>query len=246
MRDDYEYNIKFCELVARYPVIYNDDRVDYGNRYVQDKAWGAIAKNLKDSVTDCKERWKNLRNRYCKYQKAQAEASSTGLKTWLKITEYYLAPHLRFLDNYMQSRYLKSLQQNDDLSDSDDDTEDTIPSYHPPSREAMGLNIPLSTSSKSKPRHNSTDHTHYDYSNPKRAKIDEGKDEDLSFLHSLLGDVKAMAPSQKRQFKIKVMQLAQDILEGDSATTSGRSQATASYVPIYMKSLTKASSIQNM
>lgn len=49
MRDDYDFNIKFCELVASNSVIYDHDRPDYLNRHVQEQTWQAIAKKLKEN-----------------------------------------------------------------------------------------------------------------------------------------------------------------------------------------------------
>lgn len=49
MRDDYDFNMKFCELVESHPIIYDYNRPDYCNRNVQDQAWETIAKELKEN-----------------------------------------------------------------------------------------------------------------------------------------------------------------------------------------------------
>lgn len=46
MRDDIEFNIKFCELIEQYPNIYDYTKTGYSNRNVQDKIWQEIAKKV--------------------------------------------------------------------------------------------------------------------------------------------------------------------------------------------------------
>lgn len=43
MRDDIEFNIEFCQLVEKYPIIYDYTKSGYSNRNVQDKIWQEIA-----------------------------------------------------------------------------------------------------------------------------------------------------------------------------------------------------------
>lgn len=190
------------------------------------------------SVNDCKERWKNIRNRYCKYRKSLLNSSNSGAKT---VREYYLAPHLHFLDKYLKSRRPKSRQPADNVSDTDIDIEESNMSpFRSPSNEIIcvpGLiHSPLSTPSSPKTKVTLTDvsltdvNQSFDYFPTKRLKVSNANeviDEDLSFLHSLLSDMKAMNLSQKRKFKIGVMQLAESILEGSaSARTSEQDAAT--------------------
>lgn len=49
MRDDIEFNIKFCELVENHPELYDYNQSSYSNRSVQDKAWELIAQELNES-----------------------------------------------------------------------------------------------------------------------------------------------------------------------------------------------------
>lgn len=49
MRDDFQFNIEFCEEVQQYATLYDYKRSDYCNRSVQDQAWEKIAKKFSAS-----------------------------------------------------------------------------------------------------------------------------------------------------------------------------------------------------
>ena len=46
MRDDWEFNIQFCEEVETYPAVYDYARTDYSNRSAQEQAWLKISEKL--------------------------------------------------------------------------------------------------------------------------------------------------------------------------------------------------------
>lgn len=56
------------------------------------------------SVSDCKERWRNLRGSYTRYLKYQKQASGSAAK---KKKPYYLAEYMTFLLPYTKSREIK-------------------------------------------------------------------------------------------------------------------------------------------
>lgn len=186
------------------------------------------------SANDCKDRWKNIRNRYAKYRKTLLLPSGSGAKT---VKEYYLAPHLQFLDYYLKSRRSKS-----NLADYDSSNEETNMSPHRLSSSAESASVPepsplsRNTSSKHKSTLNDVHQSALDYFNTKRTKMDckvhEPIDEDLSFLHSMLSDMKAMNLSQKRKFKIGVMKLAEDILETPVTSPQNKTLPRESVAPI--------------
>ncbi|CAG4969746.1 unnamed protein product [Colias eurytheme] len=120
-------------------------------------------------VQACKDRWKNIRNRYAKYKKLLSLPSGSAVK---RVKEYYLAQHLHFLDKYLKSRPSKS-------------------NLEPQCRK----------------RQNSE-------------KQMQPLDTDLAFLQSMLSDMKAMNLVQKRRFKMGVMQLAAQILDGNEAAST--------------------------
>ncbi|XP_028164360.1 transcription factor Adf-1-like [Ostrinia furnacalis] len=100
MRDDFETNVKFIEIVQLNPCIYDQTRSDYSNRNKQDKVWGEIAKQLNEPVATCRERWKNIRGRYVKQiNKPPPSGSAAKSKK-----PYYLSEYLHFLDTFIRSR----------------------------------------------------------------------------------------------------------------------------------------------
>ncbi|KAI5644620.1 alcohol dehydrogenase transcription factor myb/SANT-like domain-containing protein [Phthorimaea operculella] len=98
MREDVEFNVKFCSLVAKNPALYDLTRSDC-IRSVQERIWRKIASELNESVADCRDRWKNIRNRYCKCYKKRISTDDVST-----VKEYYLGPHLRFLDKFIKPR----------------------------------------------------------------------------------------------------------------------------------------------
>ncbi|KAG8241321.1 hypothetical protein J6590_088908 [Homalodisca vitripennis] len=59
MRDDIEFNIKFCEEVEQYPCLYDNSRSDYCNRSAQDQAWQKIAQTLDNQKSRQHKKKKN-------------------------------------------------------------------------------------------------------------------------------------------------------------------------------------------
>lgn len=49
MRDDFDFNVTFCNLIENNPVIYNYNRPGYCNRSVQDQAWSIITRTLNET-----------------------------------------------------------------------------------------------------------------------------------------------------------------------------------------------------
>lgn len=71
-------------------------------------------------MTECKDRWKNIRGSYSKYKAKLLTKSGQGTK---RVKEYYLAPHLLFLDPFLKSRRSKG---NLDEEESDMSVEEDI------------------------------------------------------------------------------------------------------------------------
>lgn len=184
------------------------------------------------SVQACKDRWKNIRNRYAKYKKLLSLPAGSAAK---KVKEYYLAQHLHFLDKYLKSRPSKSNLEPQCRSDthtdeSELDEEESMspfrPPSHSPSPQAQNHPSPLSSDSSKKskmPTLKDVNQSAFDYFNRKRQNIEKQMqplDTDLAFLQSMLSDMKAMNLVQKRRFKMGVMQLAAQILDGNEAAST--------------------------
>ncbi|KAH9644066.1 hypothetical protein HF086_009779 [Spodoptera exigua] len=227
MRDDIEFNIEFCELIEQYPNIYDYTKTGYSNRNVQDKIWQEIAIKVGATAQECKERWKNIRCSYSKNKKRLDLPSGSGAKT---IKEYYLSPHLHFLDNYLKSRPTKSNLSKYDCTDGNDSEEvdetlftgqlasentnsDSISNQStptPPLLPLLNKSRAISIKDVNKSAHEYFSQRALQMKTIHRAEPET--DSDLAFFQSMLPDMKSMTPAQKRRFKMGVLNLSEQIL----------------------------------
>ncbi|XP_046976417.1 uncharacterized protein LOC124542518 [Vanessa cardui] len=216
MRDD----IEFCELIEQYPNIYDYTKTGYSNRNVQDKIWQEIAIKVGATAQECKERWKNIRCSYSKNKKRLDLPSGSGAKT---IKEYYLSPHLHFLDNYLKSRPTKSNLSKYDSTDGNDSEEvdetlctgqlpcqntnsDSISNQStptPPLLPPLNKSRAISLKDVNKSAHEYFSQRALQMKTIHRAEPEI--DSDLAFFQSMLPDMKTMTPAQKRRFKMGVL-----------------------------------------
>lgn len=210
-------------------------------------------------MTECKDRWKNIRGSYSKYRAKLKTKSGQGAK---RVKEYYLAPYLLFLDPFLKSR--KSKGNIDEESDTLSNEEEAGMSEHEANTDnaevlSLDNNSTLSMASPRSPLPSPSTSTHtepipqrndfirkrkkaasaisindvnnqaYQYFEKKQHMLEsqnmtkktnttmEPLDPDLAFLHSVLPDMKSMNSTQKRHFKMGILNLSEQIL---SSTTS--------------------------
>lgn len=128
LRDDQDFNIWFVKEIEKVSCLYNYTDPCYTNRQKQDEAWQKIASdahvggelrnsyllwtNMKTkmliiylissfAVTDCKERWKNLRACFTRHLKHKFLEAKSGIR-YKK--PYYLAEHMNFILPYTKLR----------------------------------------------------------------------------------------------------------------------------------------------
>ncbi|KAL1490357.1 hypothetical protein ABEB36_013068 [Hypothenemus hampei] len=274
MRDDFEFNTQLIAMIEAESCLYDHTSVEYANRNVQELAWKKISQEIKESVSDCKERWKNLRGAYTRYLKYASTPIDSATR---KKKPYYLAEHMTFLLPFTKSRQLKrnidvswlkkaetseghdssSDQENDDTGDflkceADVGTISPIPSTSThkslkensepsetsrtiPSSQYQEEPTPTRAVKKYRTTSNSTASLedvnrcaleYFQNKNESLRKIPSMRpileDPDVSFLMSLLPDLKEMNDKQKRRFKIEILNAARNILDG-AAETMNRS-----------------------
>ncbi|XP_073835925.1 uncharacterized protein [Musca autumnalis] len=94
--ENYNINAKICRLVQQYPCMYDRSHPSYLKKDVVDLAWIAISKEMNDSISSCKERWRNIRTSYARsinVNKVPASANRTK--------PYYLHEELQFLSRHI-------------------------------------------------------------------------------------------------------------------------------------------------
>ncbi|XP_055921402.1 uncharacterized protein LOC129952673 [Eupeodes corollae] len=252
MREEIQFNIKFCQEVQKHANLYDYFRSDYCllNKTLSDQTWKKISKKFSASTSDCKERWKNIRGSYSKYT-LKVKKCAEGSK---KVKEYYLAPYLSFLDPFLKSRdttgyaviekssetdesLFKSEAEISECEDNYDNCEVVMPdeclsvhsSQSSTSPNSNSLNdestfeIKPPESKYHRKRKISAITQDYDFNGRRMKSYKSSKepdlpDSDLAFLHSILPDLKSMNSSQKRHFKIGILDLAEKILTPTSTS----------------------------
>ncbi|CAH1117536.1 unnamed protein product [Phaedon cochleariae] len=84
------FNIKFVGEVEKYPELYNYTLQAYAKRDATRKAWNKVAREVKLSVNECKEKWRNLRSTFVKNLKPKPSRSGGKKKP------YYLMEAMQF------------------------------------------------------------------------------------------------------------------------------------------------------
>ncbi|KAF0714936.1 MADF domain-containing protein, partial [Aphis craccivora] len=87
------------ELLKKYPELYNYTLKSYSKRNITDKAWNEVAAEVKLTVNECKEKWKNLRSAFVRHMKPPASGSSSKNKKPYYLTEFmqFALPFIRAL-----------------------------------------------------------------------------------------------------------------------------------------------------
>ncbi|XP_063219181.1 uncharacterized protein LOC134529231 isoform X1 [Bacillus rossius redtenbacheri] len=92
-------------------------------RLCNDYIWGTGPVGVKCEPADCKDRWKNIRGRYVKCKNQKNLPSGNGVK---QIKDYYLTPHLHFLDTFRKSCESKGNIMVSETSHSIEDTDNSV------------------------------------------------------------------------------------------------------------------------
>ncbi|KAG8238879.1 hypothetical protein J437_LFUL018440, partial [Ladona fulva] len=84
------------QRIEKYPCLYNHTLPEYSRKEVTEKAWSKVAKVMKWSVDDCKEKWKKVRNEFLQSLKPGPSGSSAKHKKL-----YYLHDIMQFKVPYL-------------------------------------------------------------------------------------------------------------------------------------------------
>lgn len=147
--------------------------------------------------------------------------------------EYYLSPYLNFLDNFLKSRPTKSnLNKYDNIDGNDsEDIDETLLTEQLASENSdfnsyQSTPTPPPSNKSGKITIKDVNKVAHDYFTQKamqRKTIALPEiDSDLAFFQSMLPDMKTMTPTQKRRFKMGVLNLSEQILNEQSPTSSTR------------------------
>lgn len=99
--DDPAKNIKFVQEIEKYPSIYNYTLQEYSNKEATDNSWQKVAKEMEDTVPNCKERWRNLRTVFVRKMKLPPGSGPSGRKN---AKPYYLMSAMQFIVPYVKTQ----------------------------------------------------------------------------------------------------------------------------------------------
>ncbi|XP_063536828.1 uncharacterized protein LOC134746391 [Cydia strobilella] len=210
--------IKLIKQIERFPSLYNYNLQDYSNKAVTDKLWAEIAKKTNGTVGECKEKWRNIRSSFLRSRKAPTNGSRPK-----KV--YYLAEHLEFVLPFLKSRdvtWHREDEEQESIGESDTQSQDCnfevekseVDDFEVMNKEEDDRNFftePSITNVVNRKRYISEDETNEDVKrkdNPKAAKSTHPMH---YFFLSLLDEFDTMDERQIRQFKIRVLQVIDDI-----------------------------------
>ncbi|XP_012143753.1 uncharacterized protein LOC105662835 [Megachile rotundata] len=89
------------ECIRNYPVLYDISDKDYKNYLVKENVWREISTKLGRSPTDCKKRWRNIRDTFMKIKRGNKYGIGSAAKPKSK---WPLLQHLSFLDIVFSER----------------------------------------------------------------------------------------------------------------------------------------------
>lgn len=235
MQTDEDFNIKFVNIVKRHKCLYDKKVPEYRNKDEQEKSWMEIAQETRESVSHCKERWRNLRACLSRYIKQQSSSDPQH-------KPYYLSEHMHFLLPFLKSHRQMSMG-GDGYTSYEMPSDMSLDIKHSDPEDTMEFpdHNKFSTSSIKQHRLSDTEttsvncvpdvHVEIDsqeanpdmvymtsteriQSDKKRLKL-EGScyadNSDMDFFRSILPDIQGMNAQQKRKFKIGILELIDDI-----------------------------------
>ncbi|KAJ4947360.1 hypothetical protein JOQ06_009396 [Pogonophryne albipinna] len=209
---------KLAELVREHPNLYDQSRQDYKDNLKGHLSWKEIADNMGNSEEAVKQKWKNLRDKFCKAKKRMARRSSplpTDEEIPLDRAVPVLYHQLAWLSSYVKPRVETVPGETDGLAGSGDDTEReqdkemkeqhySIPvvstSYSlvescPNNHQEMGVSLKRKRQTTTETEISSAD------------ALSNLRDEDELFLLSLLPSLKRLNIKKRMEVRMKFQQV---------------------------------------
>ncbi|KAH8250566.1 hypothetical protein KR038_007146 [Drosophila bunnanda] len=97
-KDDPVFNVRFVQFVEGEPCLWNYTHPGYSKKEEVQRAWQQVANEIKDTVRNCRERWRTIRSSFLRSLKLARTQTGRGKR------KYYLSKYLQFLIPYTKSR----------------------------------------------------------------------------------------------------------------------------------------------
>ncbi|XP_014281544.1 uncharacterized protein [Halyomorpha halys] len=226
MKDDPEFNIRFVKCVEKQPCLYNYNVIEYSNRDEQERAWQDVAFEMKATVADCKNKWKNLRGSLTRYL-LRSRAPQFGEKP---VKPYYMYEALSFLLPFTKTRKPRTKFESYDYGHFADAGHQEEGSYQSMSECYEDEVIPWEEPGQAQGEHpDLIEEEEEPQSKRKRAsdsptrleqsiiscltqmQQQQASNPDLEFFKSILPDIASFSPRQKRIFKQGILRLIDEV-----------------------------------
>nr|XP_026486936.1 uncharacterized protein LOC113393993 [Vanessa tameamea] len=227
--------IRLVQEIEKYECLYNNYLPEYNRKDLADEAWTQVSQSTDLTVTECKEKWRNIRSSLLRSLKPSEKTKKP----------YYLAPYLHFVLPFMKP--LNCLEYKDEIHSagavrnirkdadilicavkSEDDTQniddtinteitdeetnlDPLISSQPDSPIRKRKRNVISSRKTRRTEQKETKLTEEQIFNPIPDPPRSSGESMRYFLMSLLPEFETMTEEQSRMFKIKVMMLIDDI-----------------------------------
>uniref|UniRef100_A0A1B0G8R6 MADF domain-containing protein n=1 Tax=Glossina morsitans morsitans TaxID=37546 RepID=A0A1B0G8R6_GLOMM len=146
-KDDPVFNVKFVQLVESKPCLWNSTLPEYSKKDEIQKAWQEVANETKDTVRNCRERWRTIRSSFLRSLKLSRTSTGRGKR------KYYLSKYLQFLIPYTKTRLKNSASI---IAQRKAAAQGNIPSP-PPMTRISNMPMPVVSSDETKDSSNSTE-----------------------------------------------------------------------------------------
>eukprot|EP00099_Drosophila_melanogaster_P016973 NP_572838.2 uncharacterized protein Dmel_CG4404 [Drosophila melanogaster] len=97
-KDDPVFNVRFVQFVENQPCLWNYTHPGYSKKEDVQRAWQQVANDIKDTVRNCRERWRTIRSSFLRSLKLARTQTGRGKR------KYYLSKYLQFLVPFTKSR----------------------------------------------------------------------------------------------------------------------------------------------
>ncbi|KAH8244905.1 hypothetical protein KR032_002228 [Drosophila birchii] len=102
-KDDPVFNVRFVQFVEGEPCLWNYTHPGYSKKEEVQRAWQQVANEIKDTVRNCRERWRTIRSSFLRSLKLARTQTGRGKR------KYYLSKYLQFLIPYTKHTCHKQL-----------------------------------------------------------------------------------------------------------------------------------------
>ncbi|KAG6454866.1 uncharacterized protein LOC115446549 [Manduca sexta] len=232
-----DIHLTLVQEIEKYPLLYNNKIPDYTKKDMTEKAWMEVSNKLNLSVQECKEKWRNIRSTFLRSFKAPSSGSKPKKPYYLKEHLSFIVPFVKPLNEIQYQGNITSVPERDPFSDaeteeqarpSEDEQELSVSNEIDQDIRSEDTNSTLeepvvtnnfrTARKRYKPSYNDEIYTAMQ-KYPKKSNVHQEKPKERNknqtnmnhFFLSLMNEFDDMSDHELRTFKIKILQLIDEI-----------------------------------